>query len=171
MTTSLPLSIKILDPRLITLFGGIPVPASEGAAAVDVSACAVYRSKADGKPELGSRADILESITIGQDVVYVGLGFSMAGPAGWAALLIPRSGLGSAKGLVLGHSTGLIDIADYRGEVIAPLWNRTGSPIVVSAGERVAQMFLVQTPRPDWTQVDELPASARAHGGFGSTGS
>jgi dUTP pyrophosphatase len=169
--SALPLQIKVLDRRLLDEFGGLPVPATAGASAVDVVACSLYPTLPDGKPDIAGRRALREPIRVsGSRATYVGLGFALAGPPGWAAVLIPRSGLGSARGLGLANTIGFIDVADYRGECIAALWNRTDEPVEVRPGDRVAQMFLVQTPAPEWTLVEALPPSARAAGGFGSTG-
>ena len=171
MLPSLPLQIKVLDRRLLSEFGGLPTPATPGAGAVDVVACSLYPTLPNGKPDIMGRRELQGPVRVlGSQPTYLGLGFALAGPLGWAAVIIPRSGLGSARGLWLANALGFIDVADYRGECIAALWNRTGEPIDVGPGERVAQMFLVQTPAPEWTVVDELPPSTRSAGGFGSTG-
>lgn len=87
-----------------------------------------------------------------------------------AALILPRSGLGMDKGIILGNSIGLID-SDYTGQIKVSLWNRSGSGYTVSPGDRVCQMVFVPVLHPDLVAVDELlPSSARGEGGFGSTG-
>jgi len=181
MTIKLPLSIKILDPRLLDW--GIPGLATPGASACDLRACALYDTLPDGGVDLKSRREMTESIVLRQDCQqYIGCGFAMAAhDAGYVALLHARSGLGS-RGLVLGNLTGVIDIGDYRGEMIAAVWNRTpgvdettstmvpSQQFTIEPGDRICQMILVAAPTPDWTVVDELPPSLRGNGGFGSTG-
>lgn len=167
----LQVDIKILDARLLSRFGGAPAPATPGASAVDVVACAVYPTLPSGKPDIAGRREMSNGIEVEHNrTVYFGLGFAMAGPIGWAAMLLPRSGLASARGLVLANTVGFIDIADYRGECIAALRNTGHLAAVIHPGDRIAQMCLVNTPLPEWSFVDELPPSHRGAGGFGSTG-
>ena len=100
----------------------------------------------------------------------VPLGFAAAIPQGWVALLLPRSGAGS-KGLELVNTCGVID-ADYRGEWIANLQLKPGHPIrEFNTGDRLLQVVLVPHYQLNFQLVDELPATARGEGGFGSTGS
>ena len=113
MVPSLPIQIKVLDPRLLHEFGGLPMPATIGAGAVDVVACALYPTLPNGKPDIAGRRELREPVAVsGPQATYVGLGFALAGPPGWAAVIIPRSGLGSARGLVLANGQGFVDIAD-----------------------------------------------------------
>jgi dUTP pyrophosphatase len=101
-----------------------------------------------------------------------GIAVHMADP-GLAALVLPRSGLGHRKGLVLGNLVGLID-ADYTGPVLVSAWNRSAAgtePIVLMPGERFAQMVFVPVVRPSFQIVEEFSVrSERGAGGFGSTG-
>lgn len=85
------------------------------------------------------------------------------------AVILPRSGLGHNKGLVLGNLTGLID-ADYQGELKVSLWNRSNNAVVIEPGDRVAQLVFLPIIRPLMTRVDDFGHSARADGGFGHTG-
>lgn len=126
-----------------------PEYGSEGAAAVDLRTTACLRCKP------------------GQ-VTPTRTGLRMAMPPGMAALIIPRSGLGS-RGLVLANGVGLID-SDYRGEVIVNLHNRTDTLIEVREGDRVAQMMFVPYWQVELVKVDSLSDTARGEGGFGSTG-
>ncbi len=87
----------------------------------------------------------------------------------YCALLLPRSGLGM-KGITLGNSPGLID-ADYRGEIKLALRNESRESFEFSAGDRMAQMLIVQYAAPVVTVMPELSATERGEGGFGSTGS
>jgi dUTP pyrophosphatase len=188
--TLLPVQVKIVDPRLRE-FGGAPRPATGGSAAVDVVALGAYRRKPDGKPDMTSREPIADKIVIAPgEVCFVGLGFAMhIGDPGYAAFLMPRSGMGSALGIVMANTVGLID-SDYQNEVVAALWNRnfpaTGEPLRVSlagdpplprgaveirAGDRVAQMYLAPVVLPEWREVEEFGrVTERGLGGFGSTG-
>ena len=114
------------------------------------------------------------AVEAGAPAVLVPAGFAihMANP-GIAALILPRSGLGHRRGLVLGNTAGLID-ADYTGPIMVSAWNRNppGSPaIVLDPGERFAQMVFVPVLRPQFRVVDAFSQpSARGEGGFGSTG-
>lgn len=88
----------------------------------------------------------------------------------YAALIIPRSGLGSKCGIVIANLVGLID-ADYQGEIIAVLWNRSSTEITFSKGDRVAQMFFPRIGRPSFEIVDDFSfETKRGTGGFGHTG-
>ncbi len=148
--------LMILDPRLKEW--GLPHYQSEMAAAVDLHACI------DGPLELrpGDPPALIPS----------GIAVHMADP-GMAALVLPRSGLGHRKGLVLGNLVGLID-ADYTGPVLVSAWNRNApgtDPILLLPGERFAQMVFVPVVRPRFEVVEAFSAlSGRGAGGFGSTG-
>jgi dUTP pyrophosphatase len=148
--------LMVLDPRLKAW--GLPHYQSEMAAAVDLHACI------DGPLELhpGAPAALVPS----------GIAVHMADP-GMAALVLPRSGLGHRKGLVLGNLVGLID-ADYTGPVLVSAWNRNAAgteSIVLMPGERFAQMVFVPILRPRFAVVESFSAvSERGTGGFGSTG-
>jgi dUTP pyrophosphatase len=97
-------------------------------------------------------------------------GLAVAIPDGHAGLVLPRSGLASRQGLTLANAPGLID-AGYRGEVICAVVNLDRSQAVtISRGDRIAQLVIVAVPEVRSAFVDELPASARGGGGFGSTG-
>jgi dUTP pyrophosphatase len=90
-----------------------------------------------------------------------------------AAIIVPRSGLGHKKGLVLGNLVGVLD-ADYTGPVMISVWNRSevgSAPIVIEPGDRIAQLMFVPVLRPAFDVVEEFSApSVRGAGGFGSTG-
>jgi dUTP pyrophosphatase len=97
-------------------------------------------------------------------------GVAVAIPSGYAGLVLPRSGLASKSGLTLANSPGLID-SGYRGEVVCAVVNLDrDTPVLVSAGDRIAQLVIVPLPAVDPSWVDELPDSERGEGGFGSTG-
>jgi dUTP pyrophosphatase len=94
-----------------------------------------------------------------------------AGPpaSGFAAILIPRSGLGHKHGVVLGNLVGLID-SDYQGPLQVSLWNRGREPFVVNPMERIAQLVVVPVVQVALNVVESFAESARGAGGFGSTG-
>lgn len=96
-------------------------------------------------------------------------GFSIAVPDGFEAQVRPRSGLASKHGVTVVNAPGTID-ADYRGEVKVALVNLGSEAFTVERGMRVAQMLVAPVPRVRWTEVAELPDTARGEGGFGHTG-
>jgi dUTP pyrophosphatase len=97
-------------------------------------------------------------------------GVSVAIPEGHAGLVLPRSGLASRHGLTLANAPGLID-AGYRGEITCAVVNLDRElPVRISRGDRIAQLVIVPIPSIETLWVDELPASERGEGGFGSTG-
>src|SRR4051794_32384058 len=132
--------LKVLDARLHEW--GLPAYQSDLAAAVDLHAC------------LDAPLELLAGAA--PTLVSSGIAVHMADP-GLAALVLPRSGLGHRKGLVLGNLVGLID-ADYTGPVLVSAWNRSppgSTPIVLAPGERFAQMVFVPVLRPRFQVVDE----------------
>ena len=100
----------------------------------------------------------------------VATGVSVAIPDGYAGLVLPRSGLASRFGVTCANAPGLID-AGYRGEVKVVLVNLDPTDrYQVRAGDRIAQLLVVEVPTLTFVEVAELPASTRGDGGFGSTG-
>ena len=89
--------------------------------------------------------------------------------AGYAAMILPRSGLGHKHGIVLGNLVGLID-SDYQGQILVSCWNRGREPFTVQPLERIAQMVVVPVVQVELNIVEEFSASGRGAGGFGSTG-
>lgn len=150
------IELKVLDARLHDW--GLPSYQSDMAAAVDLFACI------DAPVEIVAQAPAT--------LVPSGLALGM-GNAHMAALIMPRSGLGHKKGLVMGNTVGLID-ADYMGQVFISVWNRNpvgSDAIVIEPGERIAQMMFVPVVRPEVQVVEEFSEqTARGAGGFGSTG-
>ena len=147
--------MRVLDARLHEW--GLPTYQSDHAAAIDLHAC----------------LDAPLEIAPGGLAVLIPAGFAIhiADPS-VAALILPRSGLGHKKGLVLGNTAGLID-PDYTGPILVSAWNRnaTGAPIVLQPGERFAQMMFVPVIRPALHRVESFSAaSGRGASGFGSTG-
>lgn len=150
------MQIKVIDPRLKEW--GLPAYQTEGAAAVDLCAC----------------IDAPLAIAPQSPAVLVPSGIALSfGDFSFAALVLPRSGAGHKRGLVMGNSVGLID-PDYTGQILISVWNRNGpgtDPVVIEPGERIAQMIFVPVVRPAFEVVTEFSVqTARGAGGFGSTG-
>ncbi|WP_370553398.1 dUTP diphosphatase [Falsirhodobacter sp. alg1] len=148
--------VKILDERIHEW--GLPAYQTEGSAALDLFAC----------------LDAPLTIEPGDKAVLVPSGIALfMNTNEMAALVLPRSGAGHKKGLVLGNLVGLID-PDYTGGIQMSVWNRNAAgspPIVIEPGERVAQLMFVPVLRPDLHVVAEFSAQTeRGAGGFGSTG-
>ena len=98
------------------------------------------------------------------------MGFAMhLEDEGLAALVIPRSGLGSKHGIVLGNLVGLID-SDYQGELMVPAWNRSNKEFEISPGDRIAQMIIVPVLQANFEIVESFKESSRGTKGFGSSG-
>jgi dUTP pyrophosphatase len=106
------------------------------------------------------------------DRALVPTGFAVAIPEGWAGLILPRSGLSLKSGLTVLNAPGLID-SGYRGELQVILYNTTDEDVVVTRGQRIAQLLIVEAPALDYVEVDELPPGPDDRGaqGFGSSGS
>jgi dUTP pyrophosphatase len=144
------IDLKILDPRLNAL---LPAYATPGSAGLDLRAC------------------IAEAITIepGATVLIpTGLAIHVADP-GYAALILPRSGMGHKHGIVLGNLVGLID-SDYQGQLMVSTWNRGQHPFTLEPMERLAQLVIVPVLQVGFNIVDQFDTSERGAGGFGSTG-
>lgn len=144
--------VKVLDSRLGTTWA-MPNYATAGSAGLDLRAC------------------IDENITIeaGQTVlVKTGLAIYIADP-NYAGLILPRSGLGHKHGIVLGNLVGLID-ADYQGELMISVWNRSDKAFTLEVGERLAQYVIVPVMHAEFDIVDDFVATERGAGGFGHTG-
>lgn len=147
-----PVQIKILDARIGKSFP-LPEYATSGAAGIDLRACL------DGPL----------TIDPGQThLVPSGVAVHMQDPE-LAAVILPRSGLGHNKGIVLGNLVGLID-SDYQGQVMISVWNRGGESVGIEPGDRIAQMVFVPVKRVQFEVVEDFQASARGAGGFGHTG-
>jgi len=144
------LQVRILDERIR---GMLPHYATAGAAGLDLRACI------DAPLALGPGQSQLVSSGISIHV----------GDPGHAAVILPRSGLGSKHGIVLGNLVGLID-SDYQGQLMVSCWNRGQATFVVNPMERVAQMIIVPVVQAAFRRVDDFDASHRGEGGFGSTG-
>ena len=124
-----------------------------------------------GSAGLDLRACIDQSITLqpGEtDLLPTGLAIYLEDP-NYAAMILPRSGLGHKHGIVLGNLIGLID-SDYQGELMISCWNRSDTAFEIQPLDRIAQLVIVPVLRADFVWVDEFAASDRGDKGFGSTG-
>jgi deoxyuridine 5''-triphosphate nucleotidohydrolase (EC 3.6.1.23) len=147
---TLPIEVRLLDPRLREQ---LPAYATPGAAGMDLRAC----------------IDAPLLLAPGQtELIATGMSIHVADP-GYAALILPRSGLGHKHGIVLGNLVGLID-ADYQGPLMVSCWNRGVQPYTVQPFERIAQLVIVPVVQAQWQVVEAFTPSARGEGGFGSTG-
>ena len=141
---------KILDKRIASQ---LPAFATQGSAGLDLRACIdAPMILAPGEARL----------------VPTGLAIHLSDP-GFCGLILPRSGSGHTRGLVLGNLVGLID-SDYQGQLMVSAWNRTSIPLTIEPFERIAQMAIVPVAMPVLEIVDEFDESDRGAGGFGSTG-
>ena len=144
------LDVKILDSRLNDQ---LPQYATPGSAGLDLRACiAAPMTLKPGETNL----------------VPSGIAIHIA-DSGYAALVLPRSGLGHKHGIVLGNLVGLID-SDYQGQIFVSVWNRGHTEFTMQPMERVAQLIVVPVAQVEFNIVDEFSASSRGEGGFGSTG-
>jgi dUTP pyrophosphatase len=145
------IDVKVLDPRMA---GQLPVYATRGSAGLDLRACL------DEPLRLAPNA---------WQLVPTGLAIHLADP-GFAAMILPRSGLGHKHGIVLGNLVGLID-SDYQGQLMVSAWNRSDVAFTIEPMERIAQMVIVPVVQARWNVVSEFTAaSERGAGGYGSTG-
>lgn len=131
----------------------LPSYATSGSAGLDLRAC------------IDEAIDIMPGET---KLVPTGLAIHIADP-GYAALILPRSGLGHKHGIVLGNLVGLID-SDYQGQLMVSTWNRGTEPFTLNPMERLAQLVIVPVLQVGFNVVDEFEESDRGTGGFGSTG-
>jgi dUTP pyrophosphatase len=143
-------ALRILDERMRQ---HLPTYATPGSAGLDLRACLdAALTLAPGKSEL----------------VRTGIAIHIADP-GFAALILPRSGLGHKHGIVLGNLVGLID-SDYQGELMVSCWNRGQAEFTLQPLDRLAQLVIVPVVQAAFRVVDDFAASTRGDGGFGSSG-
>ena len=124
-----------------------------------------------GSAGLDLRACINQTIELEPGASYLmptGMAIHLA-DANYAALVMPRSGLGYKHGIVLGNLVGLID-SDYQGPLMVPLWNRSDKAFIIQPLERIAQMIIVPVMQAQFRVVDQFESSKRGEAGFGSTG-
>ena len=144
------IDVKIFDPRLKD---NLPNYATPGSAGLDLRACL------DAPLTLEPNA---------WQLVPTGIAIHLDNP-GFAALILPRSGLGHKHGIVLGNLVGLID-SDYQGQLMVSAWNRSEVPFTIEPLERIAQLIIVPVAQAEFNVVTEFSASQRGEGGYGSTG-
>ncbi len=144
------IDVKVLDPRLQDQ---LPAYATPGSAGLDLRAC------------------IEQPLTLEANawrLVPTGIAIYLKDP-GYAALILPRSGLGHKHGIVLGNLVGLID-SDYQGQLMVSAWNRSDTPFTLQPLERLAQLVIVPVVQAQFNVVADFPISQRGEGGYGSTG-
>ena len=144
------IDVKIIDPRMASQ---LPAYATPGSAGLDLRAC------------------LNEPLTLDANawqLVPTGIAIYLKDPA-YAALILPRSGLGHKHGIVLGNLVGLID-SDYQGQLMVSAWNRSDVAFTIEPMERIAQLVIVPVLQARFNLVNEFPASERGEGGYGSTG-
>lgn len=147
---SLIVDLKILDPRM---HEQLPDYATPGSAGLDLRAC------------------INEPLTLAPNetsMVPTGIAIHLDNTY-YAAMILPRSGLGHKHGIVLGNLVGLID-SDYQGQLMVSCWNRSESTFTINPMDRIAQLVIVPVMQAEFHLVDDFEASDRGEGGFGSTG-
>ena len=144
------IDVKILDPRMVDQ---LPSYATPGSAGLDLRAC------------------LEQPLTLAPNawqLVPTGIAIHLCDP-NYAAMILPRSGLGHKHGIVLGNLVGLID-SDYQGQLMVSAWNRSDVPFTIEPMERIAQLMIVPVVQAQFNVVAEFPASERGEGGYGSTG-
>jgi len=144
------IDVKILDPRMAEQ---LPAYATPGSAGLDLRACL---------------SEPLTLLPNAWQLVPTGIAIWIKDP-GYAALILPRSGLGHKHGIVLGNLVGLID-SDYQGQLMVSAWNRSDIAFTIEPMERIAQLMIVPVLQAQFNVVTEFPASQRGEGGYGSTG-
>ncbi|MBC7625253.1 MAG: dUTP diphosphatase [Aeromicrobium sp.] len=144
------LDVRVLDPRLSAQ---LPTYATQGSAGLDIRAC--IETPITLKP---GETNLIPS----------GMAIHIADNQ-YAALILPRSGLGHKHGIVLGNLVGLID-SDYQGQIFVSVWNRGHTEFTIQPMDRIAQMIIVPVLQVEFNIVDAFAESERGAGGFGSTG-
>ena len=144
------LDLKILDYRLKNQ---LPSYSTLGSAGLDLRACIDQ-----------------ETVVKPGDTILVPTGFAInIADNEYAAMILPRSGLGHKHGIVLGNLVGLID-SDYQGQIMVSIWNRGQIEFILTPMERIAQLVIVPVVQVEFNIVDEFEETSRGSGGFGSTG-
>ena len=144
------IDVKIMDSRMADQ---LPAYATSGSAGLDLRAC------------------LNEPLTLEPNawqLVPTGIAIYLRDP-NFAALILPRSGLGHKHGIVLGNLVGLID-SDYQGQLMVSAWNRSSTAFTIEPMERLAQLVIVPVVQAQFNVVTEFPASERGENGYGSTG-
>jgi deoxyuridine 5'-triphosphate nucleotidohydrolase len=146
------IKLRILDPRVGREFP-LPQHSTPGSAGMDLRACI------DAPLVLAPGA---------AEMIPTGIAIHIDDP-GFAAMLLPRSGLGHKSGIVLGNLVGLID-SDYQGPLMVSTWNRGTTAFTIQPGDRIAQMVIVPVVQASFEVVEQFTATQRGGGGFGSSG-
>jgi dUTP pyrophosphatase len=144
------IDVKIIDWRMADQ---LPAYATPGSAGLDLRAC------------------LNQPLTLEPNawqLVPTGIAIYLRDP-NFAALILPRSGLGHKHGIVLGNLVGLID-SDYQGQLMVSAWNRSSTAFTIEPMERLAQLVIVPVVQAQFNVVTEFPASERGENGYGSTG-
>jgi dUTP pyrophosphatase len=144
------IDVKIIDSRMADQ---LPAYATPGSAGLDLRAC------------------LNQPLTLEPNawqLVPTGIAIYLRDP-NFAALILPRSGLGHKHGIVLGNLVGLID-SDYQGQLMVSAWNRSSTAFTIEPMERLAQLVIVPVVQAQFNVVTEFPASERGENGYGSTG-
>jgi dUTP pyrophosphatase len=144
------IDVKIMDARMADQ---LPAYATPGSAGLDLRAC------------------LSEPLTLQPNawqLLPTGIAIYLQDP-NFAAIILPRSGLGHKHGIVLGNLVGLID-SDYQGQLMVSAWNRSDVAFTIAPMERIAQLVIVPVVQAQFNVVTEFPASERGEGGYGSTG-
>ena len=144
------IDIKIIDGRMANQ---LPSYATPGSAGLDLRAC--LQTPLTLQPNAWQ-------------LVPTGIAIYLKDP-GYAALILPRSGLGHKHGIVLGNLVGLID-SDYQGQLMVSAWNRSDTAFTIVPMERIAQLVIVPVVQAQFNVVKEFPTTERGEGGYGSTG-
>ena len=144
------IDVKIMDSRMASQ---LPAYATPGSAGLDLRACL------EAPLTLAPNA---------WQLVPTGIAIYLSDP-NFAAIILPRSGLGHKHGIVLGNLVGLID-SDYQGQLMVSAWNRSPNAFTIEPMERIAQLVIVPVVQAEFNVVTEFPASERGEGGYGSTG-
>ena len=144
------IDLKIIDPRLR---GNLPHYATPGSAGLDLRACI------DAPLMLAANA---------WQLIPTGVAIHLQ-DTGYAALILPRSGLGHKHGIVLGNLVGLID-SDYQGQLMVSAWNRSDLAFTIEPMERIAQLVIVPVVQAEFNLVESFEPSVRGAGAYGSTG-
>ena len=144
------LDIKIIDEKIKN---HLPEYSTPGSAGLDLRAC------------LDEDTTVVPGQTI---LVPTGIAINIKDPR-YAAVILPRSGLGHKHGIVLGNLVGLID-PDYQGQLMVSVWNRGNEPFTIIPMDRIAQLVVLPVAQVTFNLVDDFDQSSRGSGGFGSTG-
>lgn len=144
------IDVRILDPRMVDQ---LPAYATPGSAGLDLRACL-------------EEPLVLEPNA--WQLIPTGIAIHLGDP-GYAALILPRSGLGHKHGIVLGNLVGLID-SDYQGQLMVSAWNRSQTRYILEPLERLAQLVIVPVVQAQFNVVQDFAPTARGEKGYGSTG-